>query len=27
VVLGADEFVPAGGAGDADLSFALIRRV
>jgi hypothetical protein len=27
LVLGADEFVPAGGAGDADLSFALIRRV
>ena len=26
VVLGTDEYVPAGGAGDAGLSFALIRR-
>jgi hypothetical protein len=26
VVLGTDEFVPAGSSGDADFSFALIRR-
>jgi hypothetical protein len=27
VVLGADEYVPTGSSGDADFSFALIRRV